>query len=63
MVRLRQEISMLGGSSRLEELEKRLSACLSQNHDVINIDEKQVISPTKLRVVGNELSFFQLYLS
>jgi len=54
---------MLGGSSRLEELEKRLSACLSQNHDVINIDEKQVISPTKLRVVGNELSFFQLYLS
>jgi len=60
LVRLRQEISMLGGSRRLEELEESLSACLSPNHDVINIGDKQVISPTKLRVDGSELSFFSI---
>jgi len=60
LVRLRHEISILGGSSRLEELEEKLTACLSPNDETINIGENQVILSTKFKVNGYALSFFSV---
>lgn len=62
--RLRQEISLMGGSKRLEALEDALSARLriffDDNKDKINMDEKQVVLPTKLSVFDKKLSFFSI---
>jgi len=60
LTRLRFEISILGGSNRLEELEKELSSCLPQEKNTINFSEKQVIQSTKFRISGKELSFFSI---
>ena len=58
--RLRQEIGIMGGSDRLEELETRLSVRLPANNNVINMSEKQLIPSTKFRVADSELSFFSI---
>ncbi len=60
LVRLRHEISMSGGSSKLVELEAKLSLCFPRNVSGINIAENQVVSPTILRVGDKELSFFSI---
>ncbi len=60
LLRLRYEISMSGGSSRLEELEKNLSLRLTQDVDTISFGEKQVVPPTKIRIGREELSFFSI---
>ncbi len=60
LARLRHEISMLSGSSRLEELEESLAACLSPNNEIINVDENQVILSTKFKVDACVLSFFSV---
>ncbi|VAW87385.1 hypothetical protein MNBD_GAMMA18-63 [hydrothermal vent metagenome] len=60
LARLRQEIGMMGGSDRLEELEMRLSARLPVNSNLINMSEKQVIPSTKFRVAEDELSLFSI---
>lgn len=60
LVRLRQEISISGGSSRLEELETKLSLCLPENTSGVNIGENQVVSPTVFKVGSNEISFFSI---
>lgn len=60
LARLRHEISMQGGSDRLDDLEKRLNLCLSPNADVIDIIDSQPFLSTKLRVYDKELSFFSI---
>ncbi len=51
---------MLGGSRRLEELEKNLTACLAPEDEVINIDETAPILATKIKTNGYVLSFFSI---
>lgn len=58
--RLRQEISMMGGSDRLEELEESLVARLTETDCLIDTAEREVIPSTKFRVAGIELSFFSI---
>lgn len=58
--RLRNEISISGGSRRLAELEKKLSARVTQDFDVMNTDEKKAIVSTTFRVNGGELAFFSI---
>ncbi len=60
LMRLRHEISMLSGSDRLEELEKKLSAHLGQIDEVINIDVGQSILPIRLHMGSSVLSFFSI---
>ncbi len=60
LMRLRHEISVLGESSRLEELEENLTACLAPDDEVINIDENQPVLSTKFKVAGCVLSFFSV---
>ncbi len=60
LARLRAEISISGGSSRLEELEEKLSLCFLKDTNTININENKVVSSTKFRVGGGELSFFSI---
>lgn len=60
LMRLRHEINMLGGSRRLEELEKNLTACLAPEDEVINIDETAPILATKIKTNGYVLSFFSI---
>ncbi len=60
LARLRQEINSMGGSDRLEGLEQKLSARLLFMNDITSIDERQVISSTRFRMVGGELSFFSI---
>lgn len=60
LMRLRHEISMLGGSARLEELEENLTACLAPDDEAINFDENQPVVSTKFKVAGCVLSFFSV---
>lgn len=54
----------MGGSKRQEVLEDALFARLriffDDNKDKINMDEKQVVLPTKLSVFDKKLSFFSI---
>jgi len=60
LMRLRHEISMLNDSKRLEELEKKLSACLDQVDEVIDIEAGQPIIPVRLHMGNSVLSFFSI---
>lgn len=51
---------MLGGSSRLEELEENLTACLAPKEEIINIGENYPVLSTQLKVDGCVLSFFSI---
>ena len=58
--RLRYEIDMLGGSNRLEKLERDLSAHLNDSNIPIAIDYSQSTMSTKLLVGKSPLSYFSL---
>ncbi|MGH1541741.1 MAG: helix-turn-helix domain-containing protein [Arenicella sp.] len=60
LVRLRYEISMLGGSKRLEELERRLASCLRPQDDILNIDSSQSVLSIQLQMEQDTLSFFSM---
>ena len=60
LARLRYEISVSGGSSRLEELENNLSLCLPQDINANSVCEKQAVPSTKFRMGSDELSFFSI---
>lgn len=60
LMRLRNEISMLGGSERLEELEGRLASCINSNDNVIDLDERRAILPIKFHLYDGVLSFFSI---
>ncbi len=60
LTRLRLEISISGGSSRLEELEELLALRLLQETNVISDAEGELIQSTRFRVGGKELSFFSI---
>lgn len=60
LVRLRHEISMLGGSKRLEELEKSLTLRLAPVDNVLNIESQQAVLSTKLQMPDATLSFFSI---
>jgi len=60
LVRLRHEISILGGSDRLEALAKKLAACVNSDEDLINIGENKAILSTKFNVADRVLSFFSI---
>ena len=60
LMRLRHEINVLGGSRRLEELEENLTARLTPDDEVINVDENQPVLSTKFKVAGRVLSFFSI---
>ena len=59
LIRLRQEISFLGDSARLQSLEKQLSDCLPATEDQAISDEKIVLS-TKFKINNKVLSFFSI---
>ena len=60
MVRLRSEISLLGGSALLEELEKRLSAKLDSENEVNTIDSSQTVLSTQITLSRTICSFFSI---
>lgn len=60
LVRLRHEISMLGGSDRLEELEERLTLHLSGDNEATEIKDNQVVLSTKFQLANCVLSFFSV---
>lgn len=60
LIRLRYEISMLGGNKHLEELEKKLTACLSPNEEMMNIDSNEIVQSTKFQLPDQALSFFSI---
>lgn len=60
LARLRQEISLLGGSERLEELERKLTSCLAPEEDLIHVDATQPVLSTQFQVSDKVLSFFSM---
>jgi transcriptional regulator with XRE-family HTH domain len=60
LVRLRHEISMLGGSERLEKLEKNLTSCLASEEEVLTISASQPVLSIKLQLSDCILSFFSI---
>ncbi|MCK5831707.1 MAG: hypothetical protein KAH20_15535 [Methylococcales bacterium] len=50
----------LGGSERLEELEKGLTLCLAPDDNILNIDSSQPVISTQLQISNNVLSFFSI---
>jgi len=60
LVRLRHEISIMGGSKRLEELEQKLTSCLAPKDDVLNIDASQSVLSMELQLPNTVLSFFSI---
>ncbi len=63
LIRLRSEISLLGGSKRLEELEENLSACLAPNDGILASDTNQAVLSTKFQLADCVLSFFPSLLN
>jgi len=66
LVRLRHEISALGGASKLEAFEEKLTARLipydeTENYyETANMDSKQAILSTQFKVADCVLSFFSI---
>jgi len=60
LIRLRYEISMMGGSEYLESLEKQLSKCLAPDDDLLMVSNQNVIQSTQIRLDDVELSFFSM---
>jgi len=60
LVRLRHEISIMGGSKKLEELEQKLTSCLAPKNDILNIDASQPVLSIKLQLPKTVLSFFSM---
>lgn len=60
LTRLRNEISVLGGSERLEKLEERLASCLTPQDEMSDVDTSQAVLPTKFQLHGDTLSFFSI---
>ena len=58
--RLRYEIDMLGGSRRMEDMERALRRHLCANGMEKDFDHKQVVLNTKFQVEGDVLSFFSV---
>jgi len=58
--RLRNEIALLGGSSRLEKLEARLADHIGKLDDTIISGETPVIPSTQIRIDDASLSFFSV---
>ncbi len=60
LVRLRNEISMLGGSDRLEKLEEKLASHLSGGGEIVDIDESKAVLSTRFQLADCVLSFFSV---
>ncbi|HEB92029.1 MAG TPA: helix-turn-helix domain-containing protein [Gammaproteobacteria bacterium] len=60
LVRLRNEINMLGGSDRLEELEEKLTSHLPGDDEITDIDENKAVLSTKFQLADCVLSFFSV---
>lgn len=60
LVRLRHEISMLGGSERLEELEQQLSLCIDFEDDHLSVCPSQPVLSINLQLPNDVLSFFSI---
>lgn len=59
LTRVKQEISMLGNSKRLQEYEKKLSKCLSPKVEV-PVASEQVVLSTQFQLSGVVLTFFSV---
>jgi len=60
LIRLRHEISILGGSKRLEGLEKKLALCLASDGANLAITASQPVLSIELQLSGSVLSFFSI---
>jgi len=60
LTRLRHEMSLLGGSERLNELESRLAKCFSPKQEKITSDTNQAALCMNLNMGENRLSFFSI---
>lgn len=60
--RLRYEISMQGGSERLEGLERKLSACINHKTEIENDDQIKTVLSVKVKLSDDSdtLSFFSV---
>ena len=57
---LRHEITIIGGSKRLEELEEKLSNQLKPLDDIVNIEAKQPVLSINFRLGNQIVSFFSI---
>lgn len=60
LVRLRHEISQLGGSERLEELESQLVSRLAPIDDIFDINANKATVSLALQLPGEIISFFSI---
>lgn len=60
LTRLRHEISIIGRSERLEELERQLAFCLEPYNENYSLDTNQSVLSVELQVAGEVLSFFSI---
>jgi len=60
LTRLRHEISVLGGSKRLNKLESRLAKSISSEQGKIISDTNQAALCMDINIGGNRLSFFSI---
>jgi len=60
LTRLRHEITILGGSEKLIELESRLAKCIDSAQEALIPDASQAALSMELNIDGNRLSFFSI---
>ena len=60
LIRLKQEIILLGNPARLQELESKLSAHLSKNAEYQAFESKQTVIATKFKLATGIHSYFSI---
>ena len=60
LTRLRHEISLIGGSKKLNDLEQRLAEAVNSDQDIFTPEANQVALCMELDIGGNRLSFFSI---